>query len=562
MMSNRREANPYTSRPWTRQYRAVPADAPASVRPVPLDFQHIARESPAAPALIYFDAMYSYEWLNTRSDALAAWLARECQIAKNDRIAIILQNVPDFAVVMLASWKLGAVPLPLNPMYKREELGKLFADSRPRVMICHRGADEVIRAGMAWAGLPSDAVVLTVCPRAHQQRNDNRVFLAPSHESSSPDLSRVIESNLGARAPVMAVSLQDDLALLLYTSGTTGTPKGAEISHGALAFNALASSRWFGLVRGGKTAALAPLFHITGFALQLCASLINECALILTYRFEPQVVLEAFLEHRPSFGIGAITAYIALANQANASAAHFSSFDCLVCGGAPIAPSVLDRFANRFEKRIRSGFGMTETAGASHLSPHDRMPVHAESGALSVGVPLPGVDAEIRLDDDSPAPVGHAGELVVRGPLLMSGYRNNPTATAEALGGGWLRTGDVALMDTDGWFYIVDRKKDVIIASGFKVWPREVEDVLYQFPGVREAAVVGVADDYRGETVIACVSLAAGATVHADDLIAHCRERLAAFKVPRRVAFLPELPKTVTGKIMRSELRRQMRDHQ
>jgi long-chain acyl-CoA synthetase len=418
----------------------------------------------------------------------------------------------------------------------------------------------VVLAGLAAAGLTPSIPIITVCPRAHQRRDDLRVI--PPLEPIDPgctDLSWAVAQRLGSR-PGMHTPTLRDVALLLYTSGTTGAPKGAQLSHGALAYTAVIASRWCGLQHGDRLFALAPLFHITGFALHLCASFVTSSSVVLTYRFEPHVALDALLEHQPSFMIGSITAYIGLMNVPTASHEHFASVANLYSGGAPIPPAVVERFSTRFGKRIRSAFGMTETAGPSHLSPADLMPVDPASGALSVGVPLPGIDAEIRTDDGGLALVGEAGELLVRGPLLMDGYWRNSEATGQALAGGWMRTGDVAVMDAEGWFYIVDRKKDVIIASGFKVWPREVEDVLYRFPGVREAAIVGAPDAYRGETVVAFVSLSEGVSVAADQLIAFCREGLAAFKVPRQIIFQRDLPKTATGKIMRAQLRRQVRE--
>jgi long-chain acyl-CoA synthetase len=308
---------------------------------------------------------------------------------------------------------------------------------------------------------------------------------------------------------------------------------------------------------GAAIFGLAPLFHITGFSLQMGFAFHMAGPLVLFYRFEPQVALDALREWRPSHVIGAITAYIALMNAPGASPAHFAGPDVLISGGAPVPPSVVEQFAAKFGRRIRSGYGMTELSGASHLAPRDSIPVDAATGALAVGVPLPGVQAEVRDEEDRVLPVGEAGELVIRGSLVMDGYRNQAEETAVALRDGWMHTGDVAFMDSDGWFYLVDRKKDMISASGFKVWPREVEDVLYQHPGIREAAVVGVPDAYRGESVLAFVALVAGADVAPPDLIRLCRERLAAYKVPRRVEIVAELPKTVTGKIMRAELRRQ-----
>jgi long-chain acyl-CoA synthetase len=305
---------------------------------------------------------------------------------------------------------------------------------------------------------------------------------------------------------------------------------------------------------------VAPLFHVTGFEVQMLGAFAAGAAQVLTYRFQPAVVLDAFLEHRPTFIVGAITAFIALMNQPDATQAHFASFDRLYSGGAPIAPAVVEAFARRFGRSIRSSYGMTELTAPSHLAPAEgTIPVDPRSGALSVGVPMPGIDVIVVDDLRRPLGPGAHGEVVVRGPGVMAGYWRKPAETEEVLVGGWMHTGDIGFFDEAGWFYLVDRKKDMISASGFKVWPREVEDVLYAFPGVREAAVVGAPDAYRGETVIAFVSAEPGAALDVAALGQFCRERLAAYKCPAAINILPELPKTASGKITRNTLKQELR---
>jgi len=247
-------------------------------------------------------------------------------------------------------------------------------------------------------------------------------------------------------------------------------------------------------------------------------------------------------------------------NQQDATRAHFASFDRLYSGGAPIAPAVVEAFAQRFGRSIRSSYGMTELTAPSHLAPAEGpIPVDPRSGALSVGIPTPGTDVIVVDDGRRPLGPGEHGEVVVRGPGVMAGYWRKPVETEEVLTRGWMHTGDIGFFDEAGWFYLVDRKKDMISASGFKVWPREVEDVLYAFPGVREAAVTGAPDAYRGETVIAFVSAEAGAVLDVTALVQFCRERLAAYKCPVRIDVLPELPKTATGKITRNTLKQGLR---
>jgi long-chain acyl-CoA synthetase len=278
--------------------------------------------------------------------------------------------------------------------------------------------------------------------------------------------------------------------------------------------------------------------------------------LVLAYRFEPGVVLDAFLESKPVYTVGPSTAYMALMAHPDVTREHFASFHLLYSGGAALPPAVVETFRERFGHYIHNGYGLTETTAGCVAVPGDlEAPIDPESGTISIGLPVPGAIVRIRDDEGAEMPSGVAGEIVVEGPMVVPGYWNRPEETATALPGGRLLTGDIGFMDADGWVYVVDRKKDMINASGFKVWPREVEDVLYTHPKVREAAVVGVPDPYRGETVKAYVSVQPGAVAAPQDLIAYCKERLAANKYPRDLEVLEELPKTVSGKILRRELR-------
>jgi long-chain acyl-CoA synthetase len=308
---------------------------------------------------------------------------------------------------------------------------------------------------------------------------------------------------------------------------------------------------------GRPVLGLAPLFHITGLIGHIAAAFAAALPLVLAFRFEPGVILDAIAEHRPAFAIGAITAFIALMNHPAASRERLGILDTVYSGGAPIPPEVVEQFRARFGHYIRNGYGLTETTSPTHAVPLGReAPIDPRSGALAVGIPVFDVRAWIADDAGNPAPLGEPGEIVVDGPMVVPGYWNKPEETAAAMRADGFRTGDVGFMDEAGWFYLVDRKKDMIIASGYKVWPREVEDVLYTHPAVREAAVVGVADAYRGETVKAVVSLKAGAAATPAEIIAFCRARMAAYKYPRVAEIMDDLPKTPTGKILRRELRK------
>jgi long-chain acyl-CoA synthetase len=509
---------------------------------------------PEAPAVHYFDAMLTYGDIDRLSDRLAGWLSGK-GVGSGDRVAIILQNTPQFLIAAVAVWKLAAIVVSLNPMYRTPELAKLFADCAPRAVLCHDEQRDVVCA--AASGVVDPELLIWASGREFQNRDDARVLPPRGDALAESSLASILARAIPAPAPSAASA--DDVALLLYTSGTTGAPKGAMLTHRNLVANAMTCCRHFELDGSSRIFGVAPLFHVTGFEIQLVTAFAASASQVLTYRFQPGVVLDAFLEHRPTFIIGAITAFIALMNHPDATSAHFASFVHLFSGGAPIAPAVVDAFAQRFGRAIRSSYGMTELTAPSHLAPlSGPIPIDPHSGALSIGIPNPGVDLIVVDDLRRPLGPGEHGELVVRGPGVMAGYWSKPVETMEVLTDGWMHTGDIGFFDEAGWFYLVDRKKDMISASGFKVWPREVEDVLYAFPGVREAAVVGAPDAYRGETVIAFVSAEAGASLDEAKLKGFCRTRLAAYKCPAEIHIMAELPKTATGKITRITLKQDL----
>jgi long-chain acyl-CoA synthetase len=288
----------------------------------------------------------------------------------------------------------------------------------------------------------------------------------------------------------------------------------------------------------------------------MLASFSARAMLVMHYRFDPGLALDVIRTARPTFAIGAITAFNALMNLPGSTREDLACFDRIYSGGAPVPPALADAFAEKFGLIVHPAYGMTETTAPTHLTPCGvKAPVDPVSGARSIGVPAPSTYAAVIDEDGRRLGPGGIGELVMRGPQIMAGYWRKPAETEAALKDGWMHSGDVGFFDEQGWFYLVDRKKDMIIASGFKVWPREVEDTLYGHPAVREAAVIGVPDAYRGETVKAFVSLVPQTKASPEELIRHCRERLAAYKAPRSIEVLDELPKTVSGKIQRAALR-------
>ncbi|TXS44288.1 class I adenylate-forming enzyme family protein [Streptomyces sp. t39] len=510
-------------------------------------------KSPDGTALRFFDGALSAREVDAASDALAA--AFEARgTSRGDRVGVYLQNIPQYALVLLALWKLGATALGLNPMYRRQELRRIIDDSGAVGVVCaDADVDETLDtlAGSAVRWLISTSAL------DYQSRNDARVYTTTQRPAPAPDGDLVaLIGAFDGRRPSPVDLTRDDVAFLTYTSGTTGPPKGAMNTHGNVLSVVATCASWMGVGEGDVVFAVAPLFHITGAVVNATISLLTDTTLVLTGRFHPEVVLDAFAEHGVTFTIGSITAFNAIHELPQAEARHFASVKALYSGGAPIPPATVERFQQRFGVYIHNGYGMTETTSAViAVPPGDRAPVHPPSGTLSIGRPLPHVTARVVDLHGDPVPNGEQGELELSGPQVVPGYWGKPDATRRTMPEGRLRTGDVAVIDDQGWVYLVDRLKDQINVSGYKVWPREVEDALYEHPAVLEAAVIGQPDEYRGETVVAYVSLKAGLSATAEELIAFSRDRLAAYKCPRTIHVIADLPKTQSGKIRRAELR-------
>ena len=544
----------YDDRPWLGLYGDQPADKEPEFDNALEMFRAGVAAEPTGIAVKYFDGVLTRQELDEQSDALASALLAD-GFAAGDRLAVYLQNVPQFLVCMVAAWKAGGVMVSINPMSRTRELTYLLKDSGAKVLVCLEALyDEVARDVVPETDVSS---VLTTSELEYQTRNDERLFKGVSRQrhDGTTDFSELIAQHRGQVPPPVSLSL-DDVAFLTYTSGTTGVPKGAMNTHRNVVFTAALYRDWARFAPGGSVFGIAPLFHITGLIGHIAVSFLSPLPLVLAYRFEPSVVLDALLEHRPTCTIGAITAFNALLNSPGFTKDHFSSFTSVYSGGAAISPTAEQGFLKATGTQVHNAYGLTETTSPMTLTPFGSpSPVDPTSGALSVGVPVCSTIVRIQGEDGADLPLGEVGEIVADGPQVVAGYWGKPEETQASLPGGALKSGDVGFMNPDGWIFIVDRKKDMINASGYKVWPREVEDVLAEHPAVRESAVVGVPDEKRGETVKAFVSVKPGASVTPDELIAHCKQRMAAYKYPRQVEIIDELPKTVTGKILRRELR-------
>jgi long-chain acyl-CoA synthetase len=505
------------------------------------------------PLLHYFETPVSGARLGRASDALACAMA-DLGVRAGDRVVVQLQNMPQFHLSLLAIWKLGAIAVPANPMLRARELSTIMRGCRPTVLVTLDVLYHAVAAPAA--GTCGVTEVITTSGLDFLTGEPPSVLLADERVRcpGTHDLVSLLERYEGQRPAARTAS--PETALLVYTSGTTGPPKGAMVSHANLVFSATIWRDWCSITPADVSMGIAPLFHITGLVACVALPLLSSAPVVLGYRFDPAQTLALMEHHGVSFTVAAITAFTALMNVEGFDEADLSRLRVVQSGGAPVAPAIVDRWERLTGTYIHNAYGMTETTAPTHFVPiGSRAPVDPTSGSLSVGIPVHGTQCEIQDDRGRPLPPGEIGQLVTGGPQVVPGYWETPEETVAAFPDGRIRTGDVGFVDDNGWFYIVDRSKDLIVASGYKVWPREVEDVLMQHAAIREAAVIGVADDYRGETVKAFVSLRAGGRVDEAELITYCRERLAAYKRPHSIEIMDELPKTVSGKILRRELR-------
>jgi long-chain acyl-CoA synthetase len=551
----------YGKRPWLSSYPdGVAHDLETASATAIDDFNKSVLARPDFPAVCYFDQAISYREVNRLSESLAAAF-HDFGLQSGDRIIVDLQNVPQFLVAIYAAWKLGIIVVPVNPMYKEQELSYFFRDSGAKLFFT---LDE-IASNLDLSFLKETDVkqIITTSaldmlpiegPRPEALNDTKRVGVP-----GCLNLVEILDKYKNKKVDHCHV-LPDGVAYLTYTSGTTGQPKGAMNTHGNIAFSARVYQAMMNIDSNDVVLGVAPLFHVTGEVAHAAIAALSGIPVVLFYRFDPGEALRLIERWKVTMTVASITVYIALTNHPDIEKRDLSSFVKAYSGGAPVSKAVVDHFEELTGLRLHNVYGMTETNSPSHITPLGQQgPVDAESGAVSVGVPVPNSVSRIMdLEDGSrELAAGEVGEIVNRGPMIIPGYWNKPDETAHAIRDGWLYSGDVGKMDEHGWFYVVDRKKDLIIASGYKVWPRDVEDVLYQHPAVREAAVVGMPDPYRGETVKAFVALKEGLErlVTSGDIISFCKSRMAAYKYPREVEFVSEIPKTLTGKFLRRALR-------
>lgn len=545
------------ARPWLAQYPSHVGRTLHREHGSALElFTAAVRFAPEAPAVHYFDATSTWSDIDRASDAVAS-LLRARGFAPGDRLALCLQNDPAFVVGLVAAWKAGGIASLLSPMSKQRELASALHDHAPTALLALDDLYEDVIRGVLAAGDTDVHIVITCSPLDDRTRADARLFdgTARRRPGDTIDLGELVAAYSGPPPPYRRPG-PGDVAVLAPTSGTTGEPKAAMLTHGGLAFTAQIYRDWTGLRRGEPVLAMAPVFHVTGLVGGVLLAFLLGSPVVLTHRFHPGVVLDAVRERRPSFTVAPITAYIALAEEPGATSEDLRSLRLRYSGGSPIHPDVADRLEAVLGGYIHNVYGQTESSSPTHMVPPGvRAPVHSDTGTLSVGIPVSDTAVTVVDDDGRALPIGEIGELRTSGPQVAPGYWRRPEETAAVFTEAGMRTGDVGFMDEHGWFYVVDRSTDLINAAGYKVWPFEVEQVLTTHSAVREAAVVAIADDYRGQSTRAYVALRPGCRATEVDLIDYCRRRMAAYKYPREVEIVNDLPRTATGKLMRRALR-------
>ncbi len=482
-----------------------------------------AAERPSHPALRMDDLVLSYSELREAAGRVTSLLS-SLGVAPGDRVGIMLPNVPAFPMAFYGTLAAGAVVVPMNPLLKSREVTFYLDNSGAKVLFAWYAAAGEAAKGAAAAG----AQLVTV---------------------DEPDMNSLLASLFALHT--WADRADDDDAVILYTSGTTGQPKGAELTHANLTRNAeITAETLLNATPGDVVMGCLPLFHVFGLTCGLNATVVGGATLTLLPRFDAAKALHIIARDRVTIFEGVPTMYAGMLHSPAAADADTSSLRLCISGGAAMPVEILHAFEKTFGCIILEGYGLSETSPVASFNHPD-----AERKPGSIGTPVTGVEMRVVDANGADVPPGEVGEIAIRGHNVMKGYWNKPEATAEAIPDGWFRTGDLARVDEDGYFFIVDRKKEMIIRGGYNVYPREIEEVLYEHPAVAEAAVVGIPHDSLGEEVGAAVALKPGATATPEELQAYVKERVAAYKYPRHVWLEDELPKGPTGKILRREVR-------
>ena len=506
-----------------------------------LNLAMLLRQSAAAypdkPAVIVGDSTLDYKTLHAYVQRLAGAFEK-LGLRRGENIALLVPNVPHFTIAYYAAQYLGVAVVPLNVLLTTEEIAYHLADSDAAALVVWEGFLEPAKAAFARIEKCRHLIVARANPA----------------DTSAPEGAHNMTALIASAQPVTELpdTMPDDTAVILYTSGTTGKPKGAELSHFNLFYNAeYQSTQLIPLPPETVSLVVLPLFHIFGQTCLQNATIRIGGTIVLLPRFDATAVLELMQKHKVTYFGGVPTMYFAMLHHPKAASFDLSSLKYCVCGGSAMPVEVMRAFDEKYKVNVLEGYGLSETSPVASFSRLDR-----PKKPGSIGVPIGGV--ELKLVDDAGKTITEPmvpGEICIKGHNVMKGYYKRPEATAESIKNGWFSTGDIAHRDAEGFYYIVDRKKDMIIRGGYNVYPREVEEVLYAHPAVLEAAVIGIPHESHGEEVKAVLALKPGASATEADITAYCKERLAAYKYPRVIEFRDSLPKTATGKILKRELR-------
>ena len=533
-----------TEKPWLKVYQGhVEAETEVFDGSLHDMFRMAVERHRGKTALTFYGTTFEFERLQALVEKMAGSLAAS-GVGKGDRVALMLPNCPQYVISFFATIRLGAIVTQLNPMYVEREIEHILADSGAETIVVYKDMYPRVRNVLPQTSL-KDVIVVDFAGEP--------AGLDPGHRSFGDFLQADAPP-----APQVPIDPSEDVAALQYTGGTTGVSKGAMLTHRNLVANVRQALDMFiddpgAFSNNQAVMGILPMFHIFGLTCVMLFSIEQGLNQLLLPKFDPQEVMDLVKENSPVMFSGVPTMYMALnSSDADLKGYGFGNVRTYNTGGSALPVPLKRSFEERVGRPLFEGYGLSEASPVTHFNP----PFAGEGREGSIGVPIPSTDARIADPEtgEREMPVGEAGELVIQGPQVMKGYLNMPAETAQTLRNGWLYTGDVATMDEDGYFFIVDRKKDMIVASGYNVYPREIEEVLFEHPDVSEAVAVGVPDEYRGESVKAFVVRRADSTVTETEILAFCLERLAPYKAPKELEFREELPKSTVGKLLRRVL--------
>jgi long-chain acyl-CoA synthetase len=547
-------------RPWLKHYpEEIPAQLHYDTIPVQQYLVSAAEEFPDKVAIHFMGKEMNYRELYDAACKFAGYL-QGIGIEKGDRVAIMLPNTPQAVIGYFGTLIAGGIVVQTNPLYMERELEYQMKDSGAKAIITLDILYPRVSKVMPQTELQH--IIVTAIkdylpfPKnliyPYIQKKQYGIVVNVKHEGSNHLLSEILKK---PKRPLQSYhfDFEEDLALLQYTGGTTGFPKGVMLTHKNLVSNASMCKSWMYKCQTGKESVLGiiPFFHVYGMTTVMILSVMQAYKMILLPKFDAETTLKTIQKQRPTLFPGAPTIYIGLLNHPDLKKYDLSSIDSCISGSAALPVEVQQKFEEVTGGKLVEGYGLTESSPVTHSNfLWDRPRIKG-----SIGVPWPDTQAVVySMEDGEPLPTGEIGEIAVKGPQIMKGYWNRPEDTEQTLRDGWLLTGDLGYMDEDGYFYVVDRKKDMIIAGGYNIYPREIEEVLYEHPAVQEVVAAGIPDPYRGETVKAYVVLKDGFELTEEELNEFARKHIASYKVPRIYEFRNELPKTAVGKILRRAL--------